>query len=334
MFQREVLTTVPSAPDKHRPDTTPMKLTSQQMASFVARGFLRFDGVVPAEINEQFLREAGTAREDGEYARVLQLLGELMATNEIPEVRAGVPLASAYAQGSALQRLLDLPVVRGALDSLVGPNPTFDHHFLHVTFPDRFYAAAGQRNASQHLHQDSTIDPRDGTFDVQVMYYPHEVTRAMGGTRFVPGTHLRKVSEVAIGRYQNIRGQQHMTCPAGTLLFLHHGMWHGAGVNHADRVRYMFKIRMNPTVPQVRLWDTSDLPQENPQRPIFFVKHRPPQDTVDAILTAPEPWFEQDTGRLEFINRAKLWRSLTGDAHRDVDYWLTRIENEPAGTQH
>jgi hypothetical protein len=307
-----------------------MQLTSQQMATFVARGFLRFDAVVPEEINAQFLREAGTAREDGGYARVMQLLGEMMATNDIPEVRAGVPLASVYRQGSALQRILDLPVVRGALDSLVGPNPTFDHHFLHVTFPDRYYAAAGQRNASQHLHQDSTIDPRERAFDVQVMYFPHEVTREMGGTRFVPGTHLRKVSEVAIGRYQNMRGQQHMTCPAGTLLFLHHGMWHGAGVNHADRVRYMFKIRINPTVPQVRLWDTRDLAEDNAQRPIFFVKQRPDAASVDAILMQPEPWFEMDTGRLEFINRVKLWRLLTGDAKRDVDYWLTRIENEPA----
>ena len=40
-------------------------------------------------------------------------------------------------------------------------------------------------------------------------------------------------------------------------------VFHGAGVNHADRVRYMFKIRINPTVPQVRLWDTSDLAPRN-----------------------------------------------------------------------
>ena len=38
--------------------------------------------------------------------------------------------------------------------------------------------------------------------------------------RFVPGTHLRKVSEIAVGRYQNIRGQQHMVCEAGTLIAL------------------------------------------------------------------------------------------------------------------
>lgn len=321
----------PATPGNAVADANLPRLDSLQMAHFAARGFLRFDAVVPDDINAQFLADAGQAREEGSYARVMQLLGEMMASNALPEVAPGVPLASAYPQGSAIARLLALPIVRGALASLVGANPRFDHHFLHVTFPDRFYAAAGQRNVSQHTHQDSTIDPRDDAFDVQVMYYPHEVTREMGGTRFVPGTHLRKVSEVAVGRYQNIRGQQHMVCPAGTLLFLHHGVWHGGGVNHSERMRYMFKVRINPTVPQVRLWNTADLPPSDaPQRPIFFVKSRPAADTIDQILMTPEPWFEQDTGRLEFINRVRFWRRLTGDAQRDVDYWLTRIENEPA----
>ena len=42
-----------------------------------------------------------------------------------------------------------------------------------------------------------------------------------------------------------------------------------------------------------------------------------------------EPWYEQDTGRLEILNRVRLWRYLLGDERADVDYWLTRIENEP-----
>ena len=65
---------------------------------------------------------------------------------------------------------------------------------------------------------------------------------------------LRVVSEAAIARYQNVRGQQHVVCPAGTVLILHHGIWHGGGVNRSDRLRYMFKIRLCPTEPQVRLY--------------------------------------------------------------------------------
>jgi hypothetical protein len=298
-------------------------LNSLDMARFVARGFLRFDAVVPEEINAQFLAEAGEAPEPG--AKMRQTYGRLLAGSGIPEVPPGVPLSAAYAQGSAVDRLLNLPLVAGAIQSLVGPDPVFDHHFLHVTFPPAYYEAGGGENVSQHTHQDSTIDPQAG-FDLQIMYYPHQVTRPMGGTRFIPGTHLRKVSEIALGRYQNIAGQQHMVCEAGTLLFLHNGIWHGGGVNHADRTRTMFKIRMNPSQPQVRRWDMTTMPEAPAERPIFFVKSHLPE-TVESILMTPEPWFEQDTGRLEFLNRVKLWRHLSGDAHFDADYWATRLEN-------
>ena len=305
-------------------------LTSTQVASFAARGFLRLDGVVPAQINDQFMAEAGQIGDAAEGAKIRKLYGEALAANAIPEVAAGTPLSQAYAPGSAITKLLDLPVVAGAIQSLLGDNPVFDHHFLHVTFPPRYHEAAHSENVSQHTHQDSTIDPRLA-FDVQIMYFPHAVTRPMGGTRFVPGTHLRKVSEVALGRYQNIRGQQHMVCEAGTVLLVHHGIWHGGGVNLSDRTRYMFKIRMHASGSQVRQWDTSDLPDHHgPQRPIFYRKSNPEPGTVETILMTPEPWFEQDTGRLEFVNRINLWRYLTDDPTYDADYWMTRLEAQPA----
>lgn len=297
-------------------------LSSAQMASFVARGFLRFDAAVPDDINAQFMAEAGEMAKAVDGRSVRRVFGEALAGNAIAEVAAGTPLADAYPEGGAVHRLLELPIVRGTLRSLLGEAPVFDHHFLHVTFPPRYHA--GGESVSQHTHQDSTIDPRTA-FDVQLMYFPHAVTREMGGTRFVPGTHLRKVSEVAVGRYQNIRGQQHMVCEAGTLLFLHHGIWHGGGANLSDRTRYMFKIRMHASGDQTRQWDTSDLAKPTAQRPIFFLKSPPKPDTVETILTTPEPWFEQDTGRLEYINRIKLWRYLTADPAYDADYWMTRL---------
>jgi hypothetical protein len=293
------------------------------MASFVARGFLRFEAAVPDEINDQFMSEAGEIRGPEEGLELRRVYGETLAAAAIPETPAGTPLADAYPPGSALSKLLDLPLVRGVLQSLLGPDPIFDHHFLHVTFPPAYHTGA---NVSQHTHQDSTIDPRLA-FDVQLMYFPHAVSREMGGTRFVPGTHLRKVSEVAVGRYQNIKGQQHMVCEAGTLLFLHHGMWHGGGVNLSDRTRTMFKIRMRASGPQSRCWDVSELETPARRRPIFFLKSRPAAGSVETILTTPEPWFEQDTGRLEYVNRIKLWRYLTDDPAYDADFWLTRLES-------
>jgi hypothetical protein len=299
-------------------------LSSAQMARFVSRGFLRFDAAVPETINAQFMAEVGQVPELDAGGKIGRVHAEVLANSGIPEAPAGTPLADVYAPQSAIRRLLDLPLVRGVLLSLLGEAPVFDHHFLHVTFPPRFHDAASHVNVSQHTHQDSTIDPRLA-FDVQLMYFPHAVTRAMGGTRFIPGTHLRKVSEVALGRYQNIKGQQHVVCEAGTLLFLHHGLWHGAGVNLSDDTRTMFKIRAHAGGSQVRQWDVGDTGSRNAQRAIFFIKSPPERDTVETILTTPEPWFEQDTGRLEYVNRIKLWRYLTDDAAYDADYWLTRL---------
>lgn len=300
-------------------------LTSVQMASFAARGYLRFDGLVPDEINRQFLADVGhvpvseVASPTGHYDRVMQ-------SSSIPLVPAGTPLNQAYPAGNALQKLLALPDVAGTIQSLVGKNPVFDHHFLHITFPPAFYEDGGP--VAQHTHQDSTIDPRSA-FDIQIMYFPHEVTAEMGGTRFIPGSHLRVVSEASIGRYQNIRGQQHVVCPAGTLLVMHMGIWHGGGANLSDRLRYMHKIRICPTERQARLWDLSDLPDDHyRQRPIFWTGDQREADDIHTILTTPEPWFEYDTGRLEYMSRIRFWRYLLGDDSFDADYWLTRVEND------
>ncbi len=284
-------------------------LDSKQMASFVARGFLRFDALVPAEINRAFLEEVDDDR--------------------LPVVPAGTPLDQAYPEGSAVRALVGLPAVCGIIHSLVGPGCIFDHHFLHRAVPRSRLEERGLRAASQHTHQDSTIDPRP-CFDLQLMYFPHEVEAGMGGTRFVPGSHFRKVSESAIARYQNIVGQQHVVCPAGTLLAMHHGVWHGGGLNASEQVRYMFKIRLQPAVRQRRLWITDDLDEDHyRQRPIFFLRERPDPDHIHSILCRGEKWFEFDTARLEYMNHIRLWRYLLGDDEFDADYWLTRVENVP-----
>ena len=309
---------------------TDPRLDSRQMASFAARGLLRFDGRVPADVNAQFLEEAGHLVTPDPGAPAKSVADRNRATlrdNKIPAVPAGTPLLDAYPPATALGRLVRLPWVQGAIESLVGPGSLLDHHFLHLTLPPSL--RDGKPGASQNTHQDSTIDPRQA-FDIQLMYFPHEVTPAMGGTRYVPGTHLRVVSEAAIGRYQNIAGQQHVVCPAGTLIFTHHGLWHGGGLNRSASPRYMFKIRLNPTVPQQRLWNTSDLTEEDfAQQPIFHRKAARSPDHIHAILTRPEPWFENDTGRIEYINRIRFWRFLLGDASFDADYWATRVEIEP-----
>jgi len=276
-------------------------LTTTQMALFVARGFLRFDGIVPGEINEAFLQ----AVED-----------EAITSN-----RPGSPLDDCYKDVPSVRALIDLPAVTGIINSLVGPGSLIDHHALHKCPP--------RQERSQYTHADSIIDLRTH-FDIQLMYFPQNVTRDMGGTRFVPGTHFRRVNESSISRYQNILGQQHIVCEPGSLFVMHHGIWHGGGRNRTDQTRYMFKIRLNPTLRQRLLWNTDDLEEKSLDPTAIFDKDAYAHpDPVQTIFERREKWFGPDEGRLEIVNRIKLWRFLLGDDSFDSHYWLSRLENKP-----
>ncbi len=276
-------------------------LTTNQMASFAARGFLRFDSLVPDTINRKVLA--------------------LFADGAVERPEAGRPLSTSYAATSPLGELMRLPAIQGIVQSLVGPDPLFDHHAIHIRHPNE--------GRAQGLHGDSIIDTRMH-FDIQLMYFPHDVPLAMGGTLLLPGSQFRRINESDIARYQNFVGQIPMVCAAGTVLALHHGIWHCGRRNRTDRTRYMFKIRLNPRVRQYRLWNTSDLEAQMAANPVTNAAARQaPADNLFTILSRTEPWYEYPVGRLEMVNRVKFWRFLTGNEAFDISYWLTRLENQP-----
>ena len=256
-------------------------LNTRQMARFTADGFLRFDNLVPAELNE---------------AVCAQFEGGL------PRNKAGTPLAEIW-QDSPIGEVFRLPEIQGITRSLVGPDPLYDHHAIHKV-------NAGKEQ-SQIWHADAIIDLRVH-FDIQFFYFAHDTPREMGGTAFLPGSHFRRISESDIARYQNFKGQMTMVCEAGTVAVAHHGIWHCAQPNLTDKMRYMFKLRLNPTVKQTRLWDTSDL--DDPE--------------VIKTLNINHEWYGNEV-RLEYVNRIKFWRFLTGDDEFDMSYWLSRLENLP-----
>ena len=301
-----------------------IKLNSQQMAKFVAEGYLRFDGVVPRALNEQLLARFQSV-DPSHHGNLRDYYHEAVDQRVLPIGASGLPLDQVFDAEPLFCALLAVPEIEGAICSLLGEAPRFDHHFLHVTLTPETRTRMQLPAAAQHNHQDSTIDP-DLAFDIQLFYFPQAVTEAMGGTRFLPGSHLRTVSEAAIARYQNIVGQQHVVCPAGSVFIFHKGLWHGGGLNTSQMMRYLYKIRLAPGGSQVRQWDTSDLaPIDDRQGPTFW-REAGGGSVVQQILMRPQPWFEYDVGRLELINRIKLWRYLLGDPAADVDYWLTRLE--------
>lgn len=262
-------------------------LSSQQMAQFVSSGFLEFPSLVPPGLNNL----------------ALETMGREASGNFL-----GPTFNPVFAEESFVAQLLCLPSVQGALISLVGPGFGIDHYALHRR-------PAMEEREGQPLHADRLVDPRDRAFDVQLMYYPHAVTEEMGGTLVIPGSHLRLTNEAETARYQNLIGQKQLTVPAGTVVLLHHQLWHCGLRNRSSVDRYMFKLRLYPNVPQVRLWGTTAKGDEEAVREALVTRHA---------------WCEGPAARLEIYNRIRLWRVMTGDESFDVDRWFTRVNNVPS----
>ncbi|MGI9601981.1 MAG: phytanoyl-CoA dioxygenase family protein, partial [Acidimicrobiales bacterium] len=177
----------------------------------------------------------------------------------------------------------------------------------------------------QPLHVDAVTDSANLAFDIQLFYFPHEVVPGEGGTRFVPGSHLRRVISAGLDRYQHIVGEQQYSGPAGTVLVFHHGMWHAGQPNAGSSDRWMHKVRLNPTRPQVLGWDTTDLEAlHNPPTDHIFARIQ--ADSVAHTFRTNHRWHSVNDSRNEQIQRARLWRYLTGDETYDVDHYLTRLE--------
>ena len=298
------------------------RLTTREMAQVVADGYLRFDELVPESINERILEELQLLYKV-KMRQVVQTVGlnpddvaELPSTNVLhPESLA--PLADCYPPPSVIGEMLRLPQVQGIIASLVGDNPLFDHDFVH-------YIPA-ENPQGQHLHVDAGIDDRQPSFDIQLFYFPTEVAPGAGGTRFVPGTHLRHTRAEGVARYQHLLGEQQYSGPPGTVLIFHQGLWHAGQPNPSKQDRWMYKIRLNPQVPQVRLWNTEDFDAlHNDARDHTFAHMR--EDSVAHILRKTHPWQKGHEARYEQMERARLWRYLSGDEHFDVDFYHTRME--------
>jgi hypothetical protein len=252
-------------------------LTAVEMARFVTDGLIALEAVVPEELNR--------------------------AVHEALQAYRG-PSGRFWHAHEAIRAVFEVPKVRGALVSLVGEDPIYDHSAVHVVGP-------GQLTA-QDYHADSIIDTRPLAFDVQAFYFCHDTPDEMGPTLVLPGSHLRRVNTSSIGRYKNIVGQRRLACKAGTVVLMHHGIWHCAQPNHTNDTRYMFKLRLRPRVEQRNLFNTDGI--DDPE--------------VREILYRGgyQPW-QGNEARLDHMNRARLWRYVVGNDSVDVSFEgaLTRM---------
>jgi hypothetical protein len=289
------------------------KLTTEEMARFVADGFLRFDALIPNEINQHIIEELRLL----ESNKINLIVGQPANAGGAAQPASLTPLSQCYPAPSLLGTMLNLPEVQGIIESLVGPDALFDHDFVH-----RLPAASEYH---QHLHVDAVVDSADPTFDIQLFYFPQDVAPGAGGTRFVPATHLRRTRAEGVGRYQHLLGEHQYNGAAGTLMVFHHGLWHAGQPNPSDVDRWMYKIRLNPSASQVKRWNMDDFDRiHNDASDHTFALMR--HDSVAQIFRTMQPWQKGHEGRYEQMQRARLWRYLSNDPSFDVDYYHTRIE--------
>jgi hypothetical protein len=282
-------------------------LTTRQMADFVTSGFLRFDALVAPEICEAAVEELATLNE------------QRWSDDGLRPPPTGTSFGDCYPlgeTGSTIGDYLRCPQVRGIVSSLVGSDSTFDHDFVHHIKPGATY--------EQPLHVDAITDNTDPTFDIQLFWFPREVKPGEGGTRFVPGSHLHRVLGSSLDRYQHITGEERFSGPAGTVIVFHHGMWHAGQPNPSSDDRWLYKIRLNPTRPQVRLWNTEDFDElHNEPNDHFYARMQ--SDSVAQTFRRWMPWQGVSAHRNNQTQRARLWRYLTDDDRYDVDHYLTRL---------
>ncbi len=195
-------------------------LSAEQVASFLANGYLVLNTELPADFHEAM------------FERFNQLIGEDNDANPGNNLLPAVP---------ELNRVFDDRVVRGALTSILGPGYMMHpHRVLHDNPPG---------SNAQVWHHDSYWGYKRKVHNhrpwwVMIMYYPQKIFEDIGPTGVVPGSQciaqrlgdLDQLGRAAEG-------------PAGTCMLIHYDIWHRKMQNFTNLKRYMVKFEFTRMAP-------------------------------------------------------------------------------------
>ena len=262
------------------------KLKSVDVANFITDGFLFYENIVSSNLCKKVISEI----KEGLF-------------NEYQKV--GTKFYDKHWNGLAIGEVFNLKIVRNVIESLLGKDPVYDHHYVHIK--------GKKTKDKENLHQDGDEDKRKYQFDLLVLFFPHDITSNMGGTLIVPSSHYRKVNGNSIKRYQHVVGEKQITCKAGTIMFLHHNLWHSGRSNNSNNERILFKLRLNPSGDQKKCWNSKNTDMNE----------------IISIISKDYFW-HGDQKRQEIINRIKLWRYLYDDNTSDFEkkhLWGTKLSN-------
>ena len=232
----------------------PILLTDEAMQGFVREGYVTVQSALPKSYHDAMYARLEPLEEDG-------LVGHNNLLPMVPELR----------------ELLDEPVVRGALLSILGPDCYLHfHRHDHVNMPEKVQPMQAWHRGDGRLHKDGErhahymVDGRrhHATRFAMLFYYPQDTTLEMGPTGIVPRSQYLLRSALDENDRISLPGD------AGTVTIMHFDIAHGRyGANTTDIPRHMVKFlytrNLDPAAPS---WDhkTTDwVTTADPQEPIW-----------------------------------------------------------------
>ncbi|MCC2683744.1 MAG: phytanoyl-CoA dioxygenase [Paenibacillaceae bacterium] len=196
-------------------------LSDEQMAQFIAHGFVQLQTDFP----EAF------------YRNIIRKMDEVYAVE-------GNPGNNLVPRVPEVQQIFDHPTVHGALTSILGPGYIMHaHRHGHDRKPDA-------RRSREELPE---VNPRAGwhkdnywgnektrnhlPWSAMIFYYPQAVSEQMGPTQIIAGSQNRYNMQD-----DDIDARLSVVGPAGTFVVIDYDMWHRATPNFTDTTRHMLKF--------------------------------------------------------------------------------------------
>ncbi|GAA3406005.1 HEAT repeat domain-containing protein [Paenibacillus hodogayensis] len=184
-------------------------LTDEQMAQFIAHGFLQLQTNFSEPFHQSVLRKMNEV-----YASEGNLGNNLVP--RIPEI----------------QDFFDHPTVKGALTSILGPNYIMHaHRHGHYNRPG---TSDGGWHKDNYWGNEKTRN--HVPWSAMIFYYPQDVTADMGPTDIIPGSQNRYHADTAAEGNLPVIGK------AGTMALISYDIWHRATANTSANARYMLKF--------------------------------------------------------------------------------------------
>jgi HEAT repeat protein len=230
--------------------TTGIKLGDEQMRKFICDGVLVLDSGVDSAVNTTIFEKIqwNSAHEFN------------MGNNVLPRI-------------PELQKVLDSPIVHGALQSVLGDEYLLHpHRFMHASEPldeetrqlalngDEHGPAMGTGSSGTSFwHQDAQSPLSRSRYHVprlaMILYFPQDTPVERGPTRVIPGTQLQ--ARLFESDYPNAFVADNIK--AGTCLLIAFDIAHAGLSNRTDASRYMFKfVFMRTRTPTVPSWQGGD----------------------------------------------------------------------------